>query len=243
MFLFLVDKLGDWLFDELIKPRLPKVAEWVGGHRRLALAALFFTGAFAFIVWKGYPIAKLYWARQGSLAQIQSDQLAAGASSSSNEAMIPTSAGTQTINYTAANLIDGKLETAWQVDNDGIGQSAEISWAKPRRFGKLRVVPGYLKDAPDAWGDRWTLNNRVKEVRVDAYLKIAGPLKWKVWSSGPKTLSDQKVFQSIEMPHWVPATSVRLTILSIYPSERGSPSTGRAIHDTCVSEVELYEWR
>jgi hypothetical protein len=157
-----VDKLLEWLFDTVVKPRLRIALRWVRRRKRRAIALVIAAATFGSVGFTAYRFGPLLRTPMGILKPIEGPELNARASSKSDLVMLPQIAGPTTITYGPENIIDSKLETAWQVSNDGIGEFFEISWNAPRQFGELRIIPGYLKSLPDVWGDRWTLNNRVK---------------------------------------------------------------------------------
>ena len=64
--------------------------------------------------------------------------------------------------YPAANMSDGKLETAWVAPGDGVGATIEFYFPEPRRVSDLIIYNGYHKNAA-----LWEANSRIKRMRVD----------------------------------------------------------------------------
>ena len=68
--------------------------------------------------------------------------------------------------YTANQLIDGQIDTAWRVAGDGIGKSVVLTFAQAVRLSEVRIVPGYAKIDAASGENRFLQNRRVRRVRL-----------------------------------------------------------------------------
>ena len=66
--------------------------------------------------------------------------------------------------FGAANLIDGRPDTAWRVDGDGTGQVLTIDLGGEHRVLEVGLVPGYAKVDPCDGVDRFVQNRRPTQV-------------------------------------------------------------------------------
>ena len=126
------------------------------------------------------------------------------------------------VSYTAANTLDGDPETAWNSDGQGAGASLTYTFARPVPLRSITVRNGYQKVLTSSSGSRvdlFLLNERVKTFKV---VTDAGSALW--------TLRDDRSPQTLR--HAFGRTrSVRLQVLSIYPSQR--------YKDLAVSDVSF----
>ena len=152
---------------------------------------------------------------------VQAD-LAAECSSSDKPVKLK---GSAKIRYDASAVLDGDLATAWAEGKkgDGIGEWVEIRLAEPRRLDHLALWNGYQKVKKDRLGDRFMINQRVKEVEIDC-----GTGK-----TFQVTLEDKRERQVIELDGEL-TNRVRLTIRSVYPAK---------YPDATISEVRMFERR
>ena len=65
------------------------------------------------------------------------------------------------VSYSAGNVADGVLETAWRAPGDATGQSIRLTFAGPVRVTAVGLVPGYAKVDPVSGVDRFAQNRRV----------------------------------------------------------------------------------
>jgi hypothetical protein len=123
------------------------------------------------------------------------------------------------VDYKAANTLDGDPTTAWNSDGrqDGPGPGITLTYAfaAPVDLRGITVLNGYQKNSSGR--DLWRLNERVKQVRV---VTDAGSSTW--------TLDDAHAPQALHRDLGR-TRSVKLEVLSVYPSER--------YLDLAVSEV------
>lgn len=107
-------------------------------------------------------------------------------------------------NYGAANLIDGRLHTAWRTPGDGVGQWVEIDLGAARQVSMVGLVPGYAKLDPCDGVDRFTQNRRLLTVR---------------WTVGGQSIiqrldPDRPELQWLVLDQAVISRGVRMEILS-----------------------------
>ncbi|MBF0106946.1 MAG: discoidin domain-containing protein [Deltaproteobacteria bacterium] len=117
--------------------------------------------------------------------------------------------------YGARSAFDGNPSTAWVegVDGYGVNEWIKLAFGSPMKFKSLYITNGYAKN-----NDVYLKNSRPKKIRLDV---DSG-------QSFEHTLSDTSASQIIILPLAVSSTSVKLTILSVYP--------GSKYMDTCISE-------
>lgn len=130
--------------------------------------------------------------------------------------------------YVAAAAVDGNPETWWQegATGDGIGEWLEIGWDHMAEVREIRLISGYQKTRNDRFGDRWFLNNRLRQVRVE----VQGNPPFEAF------VADRKGMQSISVPAGVRGTTARIVILDVYP---GYNSAGSRVQDSGIAEVEI----
>jgi hypothetical protein len=139
--------------------------------------------------------------------------------------------------YSAANVSDGRPETAWCEGADGAGINEAVAAVLPDGPGAPRIRAGYAK-SPKAY----VANNRPKRVRVtvlqakDALAQQAGMVyrDLVVLGAHEVTLRDVNAWQPLPLPPFksLPeprGTIVVVEILSVYP--------GSTAQDTCISEI------
>jgi hypothetical protein len=126
------------------------------------------------------------------------------------------------ISYEPALVQDGRLDTAWRVPGNGVGQFLQLDFAAPTQISDLSLVPGYAKIDPCDGINRFTQNRRVRSVR----------LTFSDGSSVEGSFTDTPTLQPV---HFAPvrASWVKITILTTYPQPAGA--AGRDF--TPISEV------
>lgn len=70
----------------------------------------------------------------------------------------------QPVTYDAANLVDGRSDTAWRTAGDGIDETLTVT-APGQRITRIGMIPGYDKVDPRDGSDRFVENRRVSMVR------------------------------------------------------------------------------
>jgi hypothetical protein len=131
------------------------------------------------------------------------------------------------VNFEPANMVDGKVETAWRCDGDGVGQVVELRLAGPTVVNSIAVIPGYAKSDPSDNTDRYLQNRRITAVRYefDDGKSVVHTLDPNATRRTPQLLAVNGVRTS----------TIRMVIVS---SEPGSESNGNAAVDkVAISEV------
>ena len=132
-----------------------------------------------------------------------------------------TSVTGQRVRYDAANLLDGRADTAWRAPGDLSGTTLVFTLPEQAVLTEVGLVNGYAKVDPGY--DGYTANRRVLEV------------EW-VFDDGtvvPQQLGDSRELQTVEVD--AVTTTVRLRLLEVSPPARGDQ--GRDY--TAISEVSL----
>lgn len=125
--------------------------------------------------------------------------------------------------FGASNVIDGNPHTCWQEfkDDTGEGEWVEIKLKKPEKISKIGIVNGFAWPDHPKWGNVFHKNPRLKEVK----------LSFSDGSTQTVSFDDSHRPQVVNIDE-VLTTTVKLTILSVYP--------GSEWKDTSLSEVQLY---
>ena len=133
----------------------------------------------------------------------------------------PVKNGGGTLTYDASGAADGGLATAWceGVEGDGRNEWVEFQLPSPTKVRGVRIFNGYQKELKDRLGDRFPINQRVLDLKVELGSGQAQLVE----------LGDVRDPQFVSLPADT-VTSVKLTVLSVYPAKYA---------DTCISEVEL----
>jgi hypothetical protein len=127
-----------------------------------------------------------------------------------------------TTTFDAANLADGRPDTAWRVAGDGRGQSVQLDFAGPVRVSEVQLIPGYAKlDAIDGT-NRFNQNRRVRAVR----------LEFSDGSSFTATFADLPTLQAVALPQPVVSSYLRIVIL-----ETTDPGAQNGRDFTPISEI------
>jgi len=118
--------------------------------------------------------------------------------------------------YGPKSAVDGSLATAWieGVAGQGVGQ-----WLKLKFSGRTKLDTIYMNNGYGKNQAVYYKNSRIKGVNV----MIDDGRSWDY------TLKDTNATQYIKLPAPVDTSSVKLTILSVYPGSKYS--------DTCLSEI------
>lgn len=123
--------------------------------------------------------------------------------------------------FVAANASDGRLDTAWRVAGDGVGQWLRLSFAAPIAVSEIRLVPGYAKVDPSSGVNRFTQNRRVVRARFE--FSDGTGVEWR--------FEQRPQLQPVPVPNVV-TTFVHITIL-----ETTEVDTADARDFTPISEV------
>ena len=126
------------------------------------------------------------------------------------------------IRYGAEALIDGQLDVAWVegVEGHGIGEWVELVLDRPYRLDRIEVWNGYQKVRNDNLGDRYVINERVKDLEVDMGGRVPQQHR----------LEDKRAPQTIALGGVV-SDRIRIEILSVYEAR---------FPDAAISEVKLH---
>ena len=118
-------------------------------------------------------------------------------------------------------VLDGVPETAWNTNENGVGQSITLSVDAASNVSGLRIMNGYNKISASTGNDLYWANARAKEIRIEYE---GGGFDY--------TLEDLKgEYQTVNFGTTVNTTWVKITILSVYP--------GSMYDDCCISEIEV----
>ncbi len=135
----------------------------------------------------------------------------------------------RTYSYGPENAIDGDPATWWGegADGDGHGESLQVAWTGTRQVSEVRLIPGYMKYEADKYGDRWTLNNRIRraEIRLSS------------GRSFEHAFDDVKGWHTAVVDPPEDAEWVKVVILDTYP---GYNSSGSRVRDSGISEIEVW---
>ena len=125
---------------------------------------------------------------------------------------------TLTINYSATNLLDGNVATAWNEGSKGpgVGQWVRLDFSRPVIPVRLEIANGYQKDA-----ERFVGNVRVKGLE----------LEYSDGSTQVVELLDTDGFQSVTTEP-VSTEWIKMTIVSVYPDY--------VWEDAALSEVRIF---
>ena len=69
-----------------------------------------------------------------------------------------------TVDYAAANMLDGDPATTWRMDGDGTGEVVTFVLDGPREVDAVGLVNGYAKDDPATGTDRYDQGRRITRV-------------------------------------------------------------------------------
>ncbi len=129
-------------------------------------------------------------------------------------------AGNQ-VRYDAANMLDGRPETAWRMPGDGTGEEIAIILAEESALRSVGLINGYAKQAEDR--DWYHGNRRVEQV------------EW-VFDDGTavhQSLGDSTGVQSVDVD--VTTTTITLRLVAV-----SAPGAGRDSRNfTAISDLLL----
>jgi hypothetical protein len=126
--------------------------------------------------------------------------------------------------YVPGNLIDGRLDTAWMAQGDGVGDTITFTFDAPSVVSTVGLVPGYAKTDPCTGANRFTDRRRITKVR------------W-TFDGGSSVVQDpdptDESMQTITLPNPISTGTVKLTVLAT--TAAGNPG----MNYTSISEVTL----
>ena len=128
--------------------------------------------------------------------------------------------------YEPASAIDNDPTTCWVEGVPGYGEGQWVLFRFPRAVTatEIRIIPGL--DKVKAGWDRWWSNGRVHTFR----------LEFSDGSSEEHTVADTREMQTVVLGEARRTTSVRFTIVSVYPAQ----DVPNKADDTCVSELHVW---
>ena len=120
------------------------------------------------------------------------------------------------VTYEAANLLDGRPDTAWHEGAKGArGEYVELRLAREASVTRLLLWNGYQK------GEQFEQNGRVQTLMIEA-----GGRRFSV------DLLNVRGSQAVDLPEPIRTRTIRLTVEAIYEGER--------YPDTALSEIQVY---
>jgi len=119
--------------------------------------------------------------------------------------------------HSVRKLFDYDFDSSWVEGkkDDGIGETLSFEFSAPTQIKELHIRNGYGEE------QYWSQNNRVKEVE---FSNEAGK-KFSV------TLDDAKLWQTVKIPAGFTASTMTLTIKSVYAGEK--------FKDTAIAEIDF----
>ena len=121
-------------------------------------------------------------------------------------------------------VLDGKPETAWNTNENGVGQSITIKVDNLSEVNGLKIMNGYNK-VSSSGTDLYKANARAKKILIEY---ATGSFEY--------TLKDKRgkkgKYQDIPFKDPQPTDWMKITILSVYP--------GDLYDDCCISEIKVY---
>ena len=146
--------------------------------------------------------------------------LGATASASSEAPAGNDACGARTT-FGPANLLDGRVETAWRTGGSGVGATIEVTLDDTHLITSVGLIPGYAKVDRCDGADRFVENRRIEVVR---------------WTVGDQVIEqrldpDDPAMQTVRLDEPAAASSVRVVI------EATTASGGRDF--AAISELEI----
>lgn len=128
----------------------------------------------------------------------------------------------QKVVYTPERAFDFNRETAWVegVAGDGIGECITVQSEHEQPLAGIEILNGFAKSRQTYFN-----NNRVKKILIE-------------FSDGPSITAELEddsnmELQVIEFGREIRTSSLKLTVLEIYPGEK--------YEDTCISEIRIFQ--
>lgn len=142
--------------------------------------------------------------------------------SASQEAPPGVDASGNQTSFAAANVIDGKSDTAWRVPGNGVGQFLQLELHGPVRVSEIQLIPGYAKVDPVDGTDRFAQNRQIRRAR----------LEFSDGSSVEARFEPVPALQSVRLDSSVLTTFVRVVVL-----ETSEPAANGGRDFTPISEI------
>jgi hypothetical protein len=86
--------------------------------------------------------------------------------SASHTAQDSTDNAGNPVSFSARNLTDGDLATAWRVPGNGVGEDIGVSFAGQVHLRRIDITAGYTKHDPVTGEDRFRQNRRLERVTL-----------------------------------------------------------------------------
>ncbi len=161
---------------------------------------------------------------QSDPSRTASDLLRTASVSASCQADPNHDAGGTPVTYEPQKAIDGRQDTAWRCDGDGVGQSLKISFQSEVTLTSIGIIPGYAKTDPHDGTDRYAQNRRISAVR---YTFDDG-------STFDQTF-DTSAFSRSAQSRSLPGVSTKNVTITILGSVPGETTGGQ--HMVAISEI------
>jgi hypothetical protein len=131
--------------------------------------------------------------------------------------------------YEARQAIDGKPDTAWRCDHDGVGEGLLLTLSGPAEISWAGLVPGFAKTDPYDGTDRYLQGRRVSAARFvfddGTYVEQAFD-----------TATSSRAMQVVTFP---PRRTGQVELI-VLASTPGSPTNGqRATDKIAISELAV----
>jgi hypothetical protein len=131
--------------------------------------------------------------------------------------------------YEAGNAVDGRPETAWRCDHDGVGARLLSTLRQPAVISWIGVVPGFAKTDPYDGTDRYVQGRKVSSARFvfddGTYVE-----------AGFDTSSTSRAMQVVRFP---PTTTGHVDMI-VLASVPGGPTNGFGPTDKiAISELTV----
>ena len=125
--------------------------------------------------------------------------------------------------------VDGRDDTAWRCDGDGIGHALVIDLGTVRTIDGVGIVPGYAKTDPADGTDRYAQDRRISVVRY-------------AFDDGTTVTQNLDTDPAHRAPQWVafPAERTEHVVVLVLSSVPGSEVNGQpAVDKVAISEVTV----
>jgi serine/threonine protein kinase len=127
------------------------------------------------------------------------------------------------VSYNPMNVIDGNVQTAWEVAGDGRGETVTLLFDNPVDIARIGLIPGYAKTDPLSGANRFDQERVIRKVRylIDGVAPIA------------------QTFERAPVPQFVDVneTTDKVVVQIVGTSE---PGGGPHFDFTAISEIYVY---